>query len=484
MRAIDGAPLRRGPRSFSRHVKLATWNVNSLKVRQPHLLDWLSQHAVDIVCLQETKLTDDKFPAAALEEAGYLSIFAGQKTYNGVAVLRRKASTREATDVQVNLPNFEDEQKRLLAVTIDGVRVVCVYVPNGQAVGTDKYDYKLRWLAACRAWLMDEMSRHPRLLIAGDYNVAPEPRDVHDPAAWEGQVLFSEPERAAFRAFLDLGLQDSFRLFDQPERSYTLVGLPQPRVPPQDGPAHRPHSRQQPARDAVQRLRHRRRTTPPRAAERSRAGGRDLRLARRAPGRLLPGRSVPGPLLRLLVERAALAKRRDDLLLEPAIEAIRDVAAAARKPEPQAGFGEDPGSQALDAEHRILARDRPDARDVARLAFVAQYVEHVIDGDPQLRHREPDADLAAVELVVVAVISMVRLVTEPRRHTHPGPPDQPHAPRRPERREQHDSDRPMLTCLELAQTQRAANERPRGEEHPAPAQRARVGIAGEAARSG
>ena len=202
-------------------LKIATWNVNSLKVRQPHLLDWLSQHAVDIVCLQETKLTDDKFPAAALEEAGYLSIFAGQKTYNGVAVLRRKASTREATDVQVNLPNFEDEQKRLLAVTIDGVRVVCVYVPNGQAVGTDKYDYKLRWLAACRAWLMDEMSRHPRLLIAGDYNVAPEPRDVHDPAAWEGQVLFSEPERAAFRAFLDLGLQDSFRLFDQPERSYT-----------------------------------------------------------------------------------------------------------------------------------------------------------------------------------------------------------------------------------------------------------------------
>ena len=202
-------------------MKLATWNVNSLKVRQPHLLDWLTQHPVDVVCLQETKLTDDKFPVAALEDAGYLSIFAGQKTYNGVAVLRRKSTTMQATDVQVNLPNFADEQKRLLAVTIDGVRVVCVYVPNGQAVGTDKYDYKLRWLAACRAWLMDELTRHSRLLIAGDYNVAPEQRDVHDPAAWEGQVLFSEPERAAFRAFLDLGLKDSFRLFDQPERSYT-----------------------------------------------------------------------------------------------------------------------------------------------------------------------------------------------------------------------------------------------------------------------
>ena len=203
------------------NLKLATWNVNSLKVRQPHLLDWLGQHPVDVVCLQETKLTDDKFPTAALEDAGYLSVFAGQKTYNGVAILRRKSSALEASDVQVNLPNFEDEQKRLLAVSIAGIRVICVYVPNGQAVGTDKYDYKLRWLAACRAWLMDEMSRHPRLLIAGDYNVAPEPRDVHDPAAWEGQVLFSEPERAAFRAFLDLGLKDSFRLFEQPERSYT-----------------------------------------------------------------------------------------------------------------------------------------------------------------------------------------------------------------------------------------------------------------------
>lgn len=202
-------------------MQLATWNVNSLKVRLPHLLDWLAQHAVDIVCLQETKLTDENFPAAALAAAGYRSHFAGQKTYNGVAVLTRTATTGVPTDVQVNLPNFPDEQRRVLAVTVDGVRIVCAYVPNGQAVGSDKYDYKLRWLAAATAWLAQESSVYPKLALAGDFNIAPEARDVHDPAAWEGQVLVSAPERAAFQALLALGLQDSFRQFDQPERSYT-----------------------------------------------------------------------------------------------------------------------------------------------------------------------------------------------------------------------------------------------------------------------
>jgi exodeoxyribonuclease-3 len=200
---------------------LATWNVNSLKVRLPHLTDWLAQHAVDVVCLQETKLTDDKFPVDELAKVGYRSVYAGQKTYNGVAILVRGEANAEPMDVQVNLPNFDDEQKRLLAVTLNGLRVVCGYFPNGQAVGSEKFDYKLRWLGALTDWLKGELATHDKLALAGDFNIAPEERDVHDPLVWAGQVLFSEPERAAFRALLELGLKDSFRLFDQPERSYT-----------------------------------------------------------------------------------------------------------------------------------------------------------------------------------------------------------------------------------------------------------------------
>ena len=202
-------------------LSVATWNVNSLKVRLPHLLDWLGRHAADVVCLQETKLTDDRFPVEGLKAAGYRSVFAGQKTYNGVAILLRESATAAPADVQVNLPDFVDEQKRLLAVTIDGLRIVNGYFPNGQAVGSEKFEYKLNWLAALTDWLRDELTRHEQLLLAGDFNIAPEPRDVHDPALWEGQVLFSAPERAAFRALLGLGLKDSFRLFEQPERSYT-----------------------------------------------------------------------------------------------------------------------------------------------------------------------------------------------------------------------------------------------------------------------
>jgi exodeoxyribonuclease-3 len=201
-------------------LTLATWNVNSLKVRLPHLLDWLAQQPIDIVCLQETKLPDDRFPADELRAAGYASAFAGQRTYNGVAILSREGAGAPA-DVQVNLPGFDDEQKRLIAATIGGLRIVCGYFPNGQAVGSDKYDYKLHWIAALTAWLKEEIVRHPQLALLGDFNIAPEPRDVHDPLVWEGQVLFSEPERAAFRALTELGLKDSFRLFEQPERSYT-----------------------------------------------------------------------------------------------------------------------------------------------------------------------------------------------------------------------------------------------------------------------
>lgn len=198
-------------------MKIATWNVNSLKVRLPHVLDWLAAERPDALCLQETKTEDGGFPFAALEAAGYRAIHNGQKTYNGVAILARS----EPADVARDLPGFPDEQKRVIAATVDGVRLVCAYMPNGQAVGSDKYEYKLRWLAALAEWLREELGRHPRLALLGDFNIAPEDRDVHDPAAWHGQVLCSEPERDAFRRLLDLGLADAFRLFEQPEKSFS-----------------------------------------------------------------------------------------------------------------------------------------------------------------------------------------------------------------------------------------------------------------------
>lgn len=198
-------------------MKLATWNVNSLKVRLPQLLDWLAAEQPDVMCLQETKTADDAFPFAQVEAAGYRALACGQKTYNGVAVLAR----REPVTVAAGIPGFADEQKRLLAARCDSMLVVCAYFPNGQAVGSDKFAYKLEWIAALTEWLRGELDRHPELVLAGDLNIAPEPRDVYDPQAWEGQVLFSEPERAAFRRLTELGLADAFRLFDQPERSYT-----------------------------------------------------------------------------------------------------------------------------------------------------------------------------------------------------------------------------------------------------------------------
>ena len=182
-------------------MKLATWNVNSLKVRLPHLLEWLAANPVDVVCLQETKQQDADFPQPALQEAGYYTAFSGQKTYNGVAILSREP----LGDVQCGMPNFEDEQKRVIAATINGVRVVCVYIPNGQSLDSDKYQYKLKWLNALHAWLADELKKYPRLVLLGDYNIAPEDRDVHDPVAWQGNVLVSEPEREAFQGLLQLG---------------------------------------------------------------------------------------------------------------------------------------------------------------------------------------------------------------------------------------------------------------------------------------
>ena len=198
-------------------MKIAAWNVNSLKVRLPHLLDWLAEASPDIVCLQELKLEDHNFPVAELAAAGYHAAYSGQKTYNGVALLARQP----IEDVCYGNPHFPDEQKRLVSGTIGGVRVVCAYMPNGQAVGSDKYDYKLRWLDALAHWLGEELAAHPNLALCGDYNIAPDDRDVHDPKAWAGKILCSDAERAAFQRLLGLGLSDSFRLFEQPEKTFS-----------------------------------------------------------------------------------------------------------------------------------------------------------------------------------------------------------------------------------------------------------------------
>ena len=198
-------------------MKLATWNVNSLKVRLPHLLEFLVRQSPDAVCLQETKCEDAAFPAAAIEAAGYHWVHDGQKTYNGVAILSRD----EAVNVSRGIPGFADLQKRVIAADTCGVRVVSVYCPNGQSVGSEKYDYKLRWFAALADWLRSELAAGRRVAVLGDYNVAPDDRDVHDPDAWRGQVLCSDAEREALRALLALGFSDAFRLFEQPEKSFS-----------------------------------------------------------------------------------------------------------------------------------------------------------------------------------------------------------------------------------------------------------------------
>jgi exodeoxyribonuclease-3 len=198
-------------------MKLAAWNVNSLNVRLPHVLDWLRTHQPDALCLQELKMEDAKFPLAAIEDAGYHAVYDGQKTYNGVAILSRS----RAEDVKKGMPGFADEQKRVIAATVDGVRVVCVYIPNGESVGSEKYQYKLRWLDALAGFMQREIAEYTDVALLGDYNIAPEDRDVHDPQAWAGKVLCSEPERAAFQRLAGLGLQDSFRLFEQPEKSFS-----------------------------------------------------------------------------------------------------------------------------------------------------------------------------------------------------------------------------------------------------------------------
>jgi exodeoxyribonuclease III len=198
-------------------LKIATWNVNSLRVRLPHLLDWLSTHQPDIMALQEIKMTDEQFPLAEIETAGYDALFAGQKTYNGVALLSRKPGS----DVITDLPNFNDPQRRFLGATYDNLRILNVYVPNGASVGSDKYQYKLAWLNQLQDYLRGHFKQHSHLIVLGDFNIAPEDQDVYDPSAWAGKILVSPEERNALQNLLHLGLQDTFRLFEQPADSFS-----------------------------------------------------------------------------------------------------------------------------------------------------------------------------------------------------------------------------------------------------------------------
>jgi exodeoxyribonuclease-3 len=202
-------------------VKLATWNVNSLKVRLPQVLDWLEQHQPDFLCLQELKLDQDKFPAEAITQAGYQAVWAGQKTYNGVAIL----SKLPAHDLVINIPGHEDHQQRVISATyqtsLGPMRVVNAYCPNGQSLDSDKYPYKLAWYEAMHNWLANEIKQHANMVVLGDYNIAPADEDVHNPERWKGQVLVSEPERLAFQKLIALGLTDAFRLFSQPEKSFS-----------------------------------------------------------------------------------------------------------------------------------------------------------------------------------------------------------------------------------------------------------------------
>ena len=201
----------------ARLFNLATWNVNSLRVRIPHLEAWLKTTAIDAVALQETKIRDEEFPSGEIERLGLPGVWHGQRTYNGVALLAKGA----VGEVVRGMPGYADEQARVIAATVEGVRIIDVYVPNGQSVGSDKYAYKLRWLEALREYLSEALKQHERLAVLGDFNIAPEDRDVHDPKAWEGQVLVSPPEREALGRLTGLGLIDVFRRFEQPEKSFS-----------------------------------------------------------------------------------------------------------------------------------------------------------------------------------------------------------------------------------------------------------------------
>jgi exodeoxyribonuclease-3 len=198
-------------------LKIASWNVNSLNVRLPHVLAWCDVASPDVLALQETKLTDDRFPERNLLDAGYRSVFSGQKTYNGVAILSRG----EASDPVMDIPGLDDPQRRILAATVDGVRIVNLYVVNGSEVGSAKFDYKLHWLDRVTVWLAAELEQHEKMIVLGDFNIAPDDRDVYDPEAWQEKILCSTPERKALQRIFDLGFVDTFRQFGQEERTWS-----------------------------------------------------------------------------------------------------------------------------------------------------------------------------------------------------------------------------------------------------------------------
>ncbi len=198
-------------------MKIATWNVNSLKVRLPHVLDWLHSEQPDVLALQELKLTDENFPLLDIEAAGYHAVYAGQKTYNGVAILSREP----ATDIVTDIPDLDDPQRRILGATIAGVRVLDLYVVNGSEVGSDKYAYKLHWLDKVTAHIREQLEEHRLFVTLGDFNIAPKDEDVYDPEVWHERILCSTPEREALQKLLELGLEDCFRRFPQEDPSYS-----------------------------------------------------------------------------------------------------------------------------------------------------------------------------------------------------------------------------------------------------------------------
>jgi exodeoxyribonuclease III len=198
-------------------MKLASWNVNSLNVRLPHVLEWLSAARPDVLVLQEIKQVSEAFDVRAFRDLGFAAVASGQKTYNGVAIVSRTP----LSDIVKDFPGFDDPQRRILAATIDGVRVINLYVPNGSSVGSEKYDYKLGWLAALRGFLEQELQTHEKLIVLGDFNIAPDDRDVYDPEKWGDNILCSPAERAALRSILDLGLTDVFRRFEQADKTFS-----------------------------------------------------------------------------------------------------------------------------------------------------------------------------------------------------------------------------------------------------------------------
>lgn len=198
-------------------LKIATWNINSLRIRLPHVLGWLKTHQPDILALQELKLPTEEFPLAEIQQAGYQAMVSGQRTYNGVAILSR----RDGQEIITDIPGLEDTQRRIISLTLEDMQIINLYVPNGESVVSDKYLYKLDWLKKMTHYLQQQLLANKRLIVLGDFNIAPENQDVHNPLMWEGQVLFSQPERDAFQSLLKMGLRDCFRLFTQPEKSFT-----------------------------------------------------------------------------------------------------------------------------------------------------------------------------------------------------------------------------------------------------------------------